>query len=541
MKNYKYYLGIVGLLCGLWACNDDWDNHYSERKTVIENAEISIVSGSAINYLKGQESYSKFSGLLDDAGITGDLQTKASSYTILAISNDIVDTLLIQDTVFWAKTYITNVALSPSSLTEGQRVMMWNGKYLEVNFVVNPITEDTNVITINQIPVSKIVKTDDGYIYELAGGLNILQSMYEVIQSLDDDNYSTFKRLLSQFNKEASTPKGVDADGNTIYDSVFVVSSPAGFDLTSESINGTMLIPSNKVIAEALDVAYASLENWGLSREDSVLQNWLYRAMLFDKAYTPEDFEANEDLTSVYSQQWRTTVQEVDLERPLQMSNGVAYYVTKLKIPTNVLIYRLKDFFYYYEYASEEEKGRYFVEENLTFQKCSTLVTAWTPAAGVWPIIENRALRYDWLNEEVTDFTLDFTPIRCSEKEDGSYDIQPYLIPPGEYRLCMGFAQNFPATVTIGFNGTDVGAINSFSNTDYHYDRGGEGYPEGYVPSNYSHSKKGNYDRDGGFVAVVTVPEGDAKPVKITIKGVKANYAVLTFHHWCLRPTSDNY
>lgn len=50
------------------------------------------------------------------------------------------------------------------------------------------------------------------------------------------------------------------------------------------------------------------------------------------------------DLTSAFGKQWRTTVNKVDLDNPVRMSNGIAYYVTSLKLPQkDVLIWRFKD------------------------------------------------------------------------------------------------------------------------------------------------------------------------------------------------------
>ena len=106
----------------------------------------------------------------------------------------------------------------------------------------------------------------------------------------------------------------------------------------SENLSATMLIPSNDVINNALSVARKNLENWNMTRADSILENWIFQSAFFNKIYDKASFESNEDLTSVFSKQWRTTVQKVDLDNPISMSNGVAYHVTEMKIPTNVLI-----------------------------------------------------------------------------------------------------------------------------------------------------------------------------------------------------------
>ena len=166
------------------------------------------------------------------------------------------------------------------------------------------------------------------------------------------------------FDKEASKIIGVDETGSNVYDSVFIVTNPyfeaKDFNLMSESLSATVLIPSNDVVNQALTIARQNLQEWGMQREDSILRNWTFQSMFFNKKLSKSDFEDNIDLNSIFSKQWRTTVQRVDLENPVSLSNGVAYYVKELKIPTNVLIYRVKDFMRWYEYLSEEEKALFF-------------------------------------------------------------------------------------------------------------------------------------------------------------------------------------
>lgn len=58
--------------------------------------------------------------------------------------------------------------------------------------------------------------------------------------------------------------------------------------------------------------------------------------------------------------------------------------------------------------------------------------------------------------------------------------------------------------------------------TTFHYDRGGQGYPEGYDLSKATNSKKSNYDdRDGGKIGVVKIEGDQAKSVLITFNGKK--------------------
>ena len=94
-------------------------------------------------------------------------------------------------------------------------------------------------------------------------------------------------------------------------------------------------------------------------------------------------------------------------------------------------------------------------------------------------------------------------------------------------------------------NGEKVGTISesSHSSTTFHYDRGGQGYPEGYdskAASAAGVSKSGNYGRDGGKVGTITI-EGEAKPIVIRFETSGNSLTQAVLFHWCLKPTADCY
>lgn len=98
--------------------------------------------------------------------------------------------------------------------------------------------------------------------------------------------------------------------------------------------------------------------------------------------------------------------------------------------------------------------------------------------------------------------------------------------------------------VEIGFDGTVLRKVTTseLSSANWHYDRGGQGYPEGYDVNKATDKKKANYDRDGVRVTDVVVAEdnGKAASVVINLKGSNVEGSV-NFYHWCLRPTKNNY
>lgn len=546
MKTIKYILSSILLISGIYACNDDWDSHYSQEEQVVNNVNITVVNKSAVDYLQSQPELSTMYQLFSETGVLDEMIEKDLLFTILVVNDDnaLSRAVVTDDRTFLAKSHISDISLSPSNLSDGQRVLMWNGKYINVSKVENE--DNATSISFNGIAVKKITKVNNGYVYEIEDYVETPKSLYELIEGLGDD-YSIFREMIMErnqltFDKEASKIIGVDETGSNVYDSIFIVTNPyfeaQGFNMMSESLSATVLIPSNEVVNRALTVARQNLQEWGMLREDSILENWTFQSVFFDKKLSKSDFEANIDLNSIFSKQWRTTVQQVDLENPVSLSNGVAYYVTDMKIPTNVLIYRVKDYMRWYEYLSEEEKALYFDNENLTFDKMETKVSEWSGWPGVFPNIINRVVRFKTTDAAIKEYTLNFTAFSYDEKNKVT---TPYKIPPGEYDLCLGFEQKMGHDVEVSFNGEYVGTVTAsqLTKTDFHYDRGGQGYPEGYDVNKATDKKKRNYDRDGGKVGVITI-EG-TEPVNVVIKFHGINASKCCFHHWCLKPTKNCY
>lgn len=546
MKTIKYILSSILLISGIYACNDDWDSHYSQEEQVVNNVNITVVNKSAVDYLQSQPELSTMYQLFSETGVLDEMIEKDLLFTILVVNDDnaLSRAVVTDDRTFLAKSHISDISLSPSNLSDGQRVLMWNGKYINVSKVENE--DNATSISFNGIAVKKITKVNNGYVYEIEDYVETPKSLYELIEGLGDD-YSIFREMIMErnqltFDKEASKIIGVDETGSNVYDSIFIVTNPyfeaQGFNMMSESLSATVLIPSNEVVNRALTVARQNLQEWGMLREDSILENWTFQSVFFDKKLSKSDFEANIDLNSIFSKQWRTTVQQVDLENPVSLSNGVAYYVTDMKIPTNVLIYRVKDYMRWYEYLSEEEKALYFDNENLTFDKMETKVSEWSGWPGVFPNIINRVVRFKTTDAAIKEYTLNFTAFSYDEKNKVT---TPYKIPPGEYDLCLGFEQKMGHDVEVSFNGEYVGTVTAsqLTKTDFHYDRGGQGYPEGYDVNKATAKKKTSYDRDGGKVGVITI-EG-TEPVNVVIKFHGINASKCCFHHWCLKPTKNCY
>lgn len=555
MKIKRYILGIalIGLIGS--GCTDTWDEHYAQDTSTVNNTEISVVDATVTDYLAQESSLSTMYKLFNETGMVEQLLAKEQMYTILAVESGLT---VGDDPKYTAQTYISDASISPSNLEDGQRILMWSGKYLNIS-VASPETRAATGICFNNANVTRVIKLNNGYLYMLDQAVESPRSMYEFIENLGDD-YSIFREMVRSryvltFDKNSSTILGVDNTGNTVYDSVFTVKAPyfekKGLDIMSENLTATMLLPSNDVVNKALNTARQNLADWNMTRADSILENWVFQAAFFNRTYGKADFENNEDLTSIFDKQWRTTVQKVDLDNPISMSNGTAYRVTEMKIPTNVLIYRIKELFRNYEYLSASDKEKYFNSTNLSFEKISekdeSTCTGWV-ALG-FPTIGYRALYYTLTEPENKSYTLDYTPFK-GETVGSTYVATPYKIPPGTYTLTMGFRERSDlGSIAISMikDGVET-SITTLSESvlnnasAYQFDRSGGGYPEGIdeaVAQGFKNKSK--YDRDGGAAGTVTIPGDEATEIVLRFSGSGSKLGRAVLYHWCLRPTKDCY
>ena len=602
MKRNKFiYLLAFSAVMLLGACSELSDKDYFKNiETTVNSDELVVVDMSSEEYLSKEPEYSSINELFKSHGIFTALEQKNQLSTMLVVENSDFQAPAGKEAEIdnAVKAHVSDIAVSPANLkTEGNnmRIMMWHGKYINVDLDDAARNEGkiAGHIMFGTSAVKKVVKTNSGYIYVLSSLLNIPKSIYDYITNLDD-NYSILRDSIlasgtKEFDKKNSKPIGVNDEGNTVYDSVFIYKNThfleKNFDLSSESLTATLLLTSNAVVEEAIADAKVRLQKWGLWDEwnaerqynfEYAMRHWIMDAAFFDKKLTPETLlskdEENDMLTSIFSKYWKTSVQQIN-PTPIELSNGIAYQVTRLHIPNNVLIWRLKEDFSIYEFCSAEQKESFFQMLNMQFKACTTAVAAWTPLQGVWPKHECRTLDLTVGDDASGDWQLVFTPCkRIFEtyptrmemvKKDWLKSnltvtgIKPFLIPPGKYTLSFGSKQNQNMEITFKVRvkgSTDVVAVSDpitlGSTTTFHYDRNPGNFIEGYDPSteNLSTNKKaGNYDTDGGTViSELEIPDvkGDGSPVEITIEIASPTWngnTTMVFNHWCLRPTKDNY
>ena len=543
MKRLSYILGLFILLFA--ACNDNWKEHYDE------NGNDVISSMSVLEYLKSNHDYDKFVTALEETGVAEELQ-RDQNLTVWAVPNDAMDKLaeleeLFTDT-FIMQYQINNLTFGYAKLYDGLRMRSLNGKYISVTIGENDA----------YVADSKILKTDqfckNGVVHEIDQLMEPVIGIYDYLMALGDD-YSTiidtiFNANDTVFDVENSVPIGVDISGNTIYDSVFVVENPLleQADFRSEFSQLTMFLPDNSVIDECITNYTNQLLSIGMpcTYQDTVLaMNWIKGALFYNGIM--REVDPNTDLVSAVKMPepdgrdivWRTSVQQLDVMNPKTMSNGIIYKVTKMKIPNNIFIKRIKSLCHYIFYATGQDSANWITYYNVADPVANNIqearprdtydFTSYGYPAGTYYVLWAKgADPNDDLN-----LAVEFSPIKIETLPDNTIQASEMLIPAGEYKFYMGFRSKNHAYVNFYFNGEMVGEeVNVDPSNPWNYDRVTETAPGT------------KYDGLGGLINIVNVEGEGLQHVKIKVEFNrlgKGTNEEMELYHWALKPTENNY
>jgi len=533
MKKLYFLLASVVLLFS--ACNDKWTDYYFGTSASEEELDMTIAQ-----YLDAHPEYAKFYDMLKTTGLDKEL-SKDQQITLWVANDAAMDASGIVSTdTLRMKYHMNHLPFILSDLKTGLRIRSLNGIYFQ-------ITQKDNKLYANSSEIVKSVRLKDGVIHELATLMSSRINIYDYLKNLDD-NYSIIRDSIFKYNVEKfdianSTPIGVNKEGNTIYDSIFYVYNPlfSSAEFNSEFKQFTVLLPSNDVIHacyETLASTYQKMGKTVLKSDSTLALTWIKEAMFYNGQIT--DFSTT-DIKSAFNRVWRTTVQQIDVENPLYMSNGIMYKVTKMKIPNNVIISRIKSLVHYWEY----QDNLYPAEGDLyTFKgliKSPSIYTAdATPKPAVLP---NYVVLQCSGNPDIVDeLSIEFPPLeRYVNPEDGKYKVRVMEVPCGEYNLYMGFWSSGHPYVNIYFNGQlKLADVQASLSTPWNYDRVTE---TEYDLNPVNGVKK--WDGLGGIIGVVNVDGEGMASFKIKVEFSKlmavGSKKTLSIYHWALKPTANNY
>ena len=531
----KIYFFIASLFILFVSCNDKWAEYYFGSSAMEELPDMTIVE-----YLEAHPEYSEFYSMLKTTGLDKEL-SKDQQITVWTVNNEAMTASGIEQTdTLRMKYHINHLPFIRSDLKDGLRIRSMNGIYFQ-------ISKKNDRLYANASEITKSIRLKNGVIHELASLMLSRINIYDYLKNLDDDysiiRDSIFKYNVVLFDKANSTPLGVDKEGNTVYDSIFYIHNPLfeSAEFNSEFKQFTVLLPSNQVIHDCYSVLASTYQKMGktVERADSALSlQWLKEAMFYDGEIT--DFSAK-DINSSFGRVWRTTVQEIDTDNPVNMSNGILYKIKKVKIPNNVVISRIKSLVHYWEYQD------HIYPDSLdlyTFKGLFKAPSVYTADATPKPaILPNYVVLTVAGDPDATDeLSVEFPPLeRYISEEDGKYHVRVMNVPVGEYNLYMGFWSSSHPYVNIYFNGVQIGGeIQPSLSTPWNYDR----VTETEIERDPINGTK-KWDGLGGLVGVVNIDGDGMASFKIKVEfskvmatGSKKSMAI---YHWALKPTANNY
>lgn len=541
MKKIYYIVAVLVLF--FTACNQKWDDYYFGNSATEEELETTIAQ-----YLAAHPEYSEFTSMLNKTGLYSELQ-RDQQMTVWVADNNAMNVSGITDTdTLRMKYHMNHLPFQRSDLKTGLRILSLNGIYFQIG-------SQNDTLYANDSKIVKSIRLKDGVVHVLSSLMKSRINIYDYMEKLGPDysmiRDSIFKYSTKVFDKANSIPIGVDKTGNTIYDSVFYVSNPI---FTTSAFNSefkqfTVFLPNNQVIHDCfstLATTYAKMGKTVTKADSTTAWAWIKKAMFYSGVMT--SFTAK-DITSAAGAVWRTTVQKIDDSNPNYMSNGVIYNMTRMKIPNNVVITRIKSLVEYWEYQDVDKlyPNNSGADDLYTFKGLvgnpSVFVADATPKTSVMP---NYIVFQASGDANSTDeFSVEFPPLeKYYSSDDSKYHVRVMSVPTGEYNLYMGFQSSGHPYVNVFFNDVAVGTeIKVTDSTPWNYDRVTETEKD-LNPTNGT----AKWDGLGGLVGTVTVAKDDGTEgmasFKIKVKwsrndpsGVKR----MRIYHWALKPTANNY
>lgn len=615
MKKTAFFLLLA--VAGLVACNDNWDDYYetsSQSGSVDTTTATTVLDCTIAEFFETHTEYSEFYNLLDTVGATESLNAD-QELTLWVVTDSVIKltkveytepgTSLETDTARF-KYHVNYLSVNRNQLKNGARLKTLNGIYIQLT-----IAEDGTVYA-NDSKLIETFRLNNGVVHVIDAMMVPRLNLYAYIEQLSDD-YSIFRDSIMSYSEKVfdvdkSTPLAVDKTGNTIYDSVFVTYNPM-FDTVrfdSEFEQFTCFIPSNEVMIECYRKLNETYQAIGrpyvgvidkvnkfseadtfpyLAQKDIELAiNWVKRAAFYEGTFGVTEATAP-DVYSAFDRQWKNfdqngdAVQKIDTENPEDLSNGRVFFVKEMKIPTNVVITRLKQFLYHYEkFSDPNDVAKYFCIKGATKVSVSagdeipTLAIQAGQNSPAWAEYtytyfheqENSSgkmtPRYTYLslNSDETqegEFSISFSPVTPT----GWNSATEYKIPAGEYTLYLGFRAKAMCTGNVWFATADTdnesnsltvlpdGDVQLMSNykliatnidftaaTPWNYDRA-----EGGEMVQYSNGKN-RWNSNGGKVGTVLVEGEGMRSVRIKVQYVSGE-KTMQVYHWCLIPTENNY
>lgn len=381
MKAKKIFTGLFLILLGITGCQDKWDSHYENKEGGDEASSESSLN--LLEYIQSIPEYSEFVKLLEETEISAEL-AKKQILTVWIPENGNIPAEIsaplsgglteeqaaeaLKEKRQFVKNHINNIALFFSKLSDGKMIKMRSGK----NLIITETALEEFAIDSHKVTKGNQV-CKNGVVHGIEGCLTPRKNIFDYVCGAGDE-YSMYRDSLlgksdTVFDPDASFALGVDNVGNTIYDSVFVITNPilSKGDINSEDKDYTLFLPTNTAISEMLADMKEKYTDMGMKMtlKDSLkFFDWVMKASIYEgKIASCED---GTTFKSVYGLEWRNGKQHVDAAYK-SFSNGYVYKATGLYIPKYYFLSSL-EIWYHYLFdltPDEEEQKKYYEKDNV--------------------------------------------------------------------------------------------------------------------------------------------------------------------------------
>lgn len=539
-KPIIYLYALLALICT--SCADKWDEYYHGERAKEEELDLTIQE-----FFAEHSEYNTFYKELEACGLDKEFE-KDQQLTLWVVDNDAMASAGLEpkDTIRM-EYHMNYLPFLQSDLKDGLRIPTLNNIYLQ-------ITRQGEDLYVNRSKVGTSYRLKNGVIHVISELMKSKINMFDYIKSLPDE-YSMFRDSIMKnnemlFDKANSIPIGVDITGNTEYDSVFYVHNPLfeKAQFNSEFKQFTMFLPDNEVLKDCftkLNTQYKAMGKTVTAVDSANAMTWIKEAAFYTgelKTFT------DNDISSAFGRVWRPTIQKIDPNSMEELSNGILYKITDVKIPTNYILTRIKSLVHYYEYLTEAEQQQYYTFMNTT--KIAIFEDSETPKKEILSNYYILDLNGD--EDASGPFWAEFPPLEKYVEGSGTSAVNKARImqvPCGEYDLYMGFHSSGHPYINVYFDGdtdgtspssdTDMKLIGSnlsiVSSNPWNFDRVNETTADLYG------DKIVKWDGLGGLVGTVTVNGEGMSSFRIRVEYYKGDSKKLRIYHWALKPSANNY
>ena len=319
------------------SCGDKWDEYYNGN----DGSKEEELDQTLQEFFAEHSEYNAFYKELELCGLDEEL-TKDQQLTLWVVNDDAMAASGIdKDDTLRMKYHMNYLPFLQSDLKDGLRIPTLNNIYLQ-------ITRQGEEVYVNRSKVESSYRLKNGVVHVISELMKSKINMFDYIKSLPDE-YSMFRDSIMKnnemlFDKANSIPTGVDITGNTEYDSVFYVYNPLfeKAQFNSEFKQFTLFLPDNEVLKDCftkLNTQYKAMGKTVTAVDSANAMTWIKEAAFYTgelKTFT------DADISSAFGRIWRPGIQEIDQSSMEELSNGILYKMTEVKIPTNYILTRIK-------------------------------------------------------------------------------------------------------------------------------------------------------------------------------------------------------